>query len=87
MSTDAADFDTIVKDIQTLKKDLASLMEHVKTGATDTVSDEAHRLYKLLTTEGERRAATLAQSVEDRPVTSLLIAFAVGFLSSRILIR
>lgn len=93
MASDTANADNdsdlrkIVDDIQTLKKDLARLMEHVKTGATETVTEEAGRLYDTIATEGQRQAAALARSVEDKPLASVLIAFAVGFLSGRILLR
>ena len=93
MASDTANADNdsdlrkIVDDIQTLKKDLARLLEHVKTGATETVSEEASRLYDTIATEGQRQAAALARSVEDKPLASVLIAFGVGFLSGRILLR
>jgi ElaB/YqjD/DUF883 family membrane-anchored ribosome-binding protein len=81
------DLGQIVNDIQTLKKDLARLLEHVKSGATETVSGEASRLYGTLASEGQRQAAALAQSVEEKPLASVLIAFAIGFVSGRILLR
>ncbi|HEY3916591.1 MAG TPA: PE domain-containing protein [Stellaceae bacterium] len=91
MASDTAnadnDLEKIVDDIQALKKDLARLMEHVKSGASDTVSEEASRLYGTIASEGQRQAAALAQAVEEKPLASLLIAFAVGFVSSRILLR
>jgi ElaB/YqjD/DUF883 family membrane-anchored ribosome-binding protein len=81
------DLERIVDDIQALKRDLARLMGRVKTGATETVSGEASRLYDTISTEGQRQAAALAQSVEEKPLASVLIAFAVGFVSGRILLR
>lgn len=82
-----SDLNRIAQDIQALKADLARLMEHVKTGATETVTGEASRLYETITTEGQRQAAALAQSVEEKPLASVLIAFAIGFVSGRILMR
>lgn len=84
---EGGDLQKIVDDIQALKKDLARLMAHVKTGATETVTEEASRLYDTVATEGQRQAAALARSVEEKPITSVLVAFAVGFLSGRILLR
>lgn len=81
------DLEKIANDIQALKRDLAQLMEHLRAGTTDTVSTEATRLYGTIASEGQRQAAALAQSVEQRPVASVLIAFAVGFVSGRILLR
>jgi ElaB/YqjD/DUF883 family membrane-anchored ribosome-binding protein len=82
-----ADIDTIMKDIQALKNDIAALMDHVKTGATATVSDEARRIYDAIASESERSVAALTQKVEERPVASLLVAFGVGLLAGRVLVR
>lgn len=82
-----SDLEKIASDIQALKKDLARLMEHIKTGATETMSEEARRLYGTIASEGQRQAAALAQSVEEKPLTSVLIAFAVGFVAARIFSR
>jgi ElaB/YqjD/DUF883 family membrane-anchored ribosome-binding protein len=82
-----SDLNRIASDIQALKADLARLIEHVKTGATDTVSSEATRLYDTITSEGQRQAAALAQTVEEKPLASVLIAFAIGFVGGRILLR
>ncbi|HWE71784.1 MAG TPA: hypothetical protein VG328_01380 [Stellaceae bacterium] len=91
MASDTSDADSdlnrIASDIQALKADLARLLEHVKTGATETVSGEASRLYDTIATEGQRQAAALAQSVEEKPLASVLIAFAIGFVGGRILLR
>ena len=81
------DLTRIASDIQALKEDLARLVDHLKTGATETVSSEASRLYETLTTEGQRQAAALAHSVEEKPLASVLIAFAIGFVGGRILMR
>ncbi len=89
-----ADLDAIRDDIDALRKDLARLMEHVKSGAmhniagqVEEMSDEARRLYNQALAEGERGAAALARQVEDRPLTSLLIAFGLGFIGGRLVLR
>jgi ElaB/YqjD/DUF883 family membrane-anchored ribosome-binding protein len=82
-----SDLTQIVNDIQALKADLARLVEHLKSGATETVSTEASRLYETITAEGQRQAAALAHTVEEKPLASVLIAFAVGFIGGRILLR
>lgn len=81
------DLQKISSDIQALKDDLARLMAHIKTSATETVSGEASRFYNNIASEGQRQAAALAQSVEDKPLTSVLVAFAVGFVAARVLSR
>jgi len=89
-----ADLDVIRDDIEALRKDLARLMEHVKSGAfqniagrVEEMSDDARRLYSQALAEGERSAEALTRQVEERPLTSLLIAFGLGFLSSRLVLR
>ena len=58
-----------------------------KTGAKETVTSEASRLYGTITGEGERYAAELARTVEEKPLASVLIAFAIGFVGGRVLLR
>ncbi len=84
---DDANLDTIMKDVAALKSDIGTLMEHVKTDAAETVNGGARRIYGSLAAEGERSVAAIAQQVEERPFASLLIAFAVGFIGSRMLPR
>lgn len=92
--TNGADLDTIRDDIDTLRKDLARLMEHAKSGAlhniagqVEDMSDEARRLYNRAVAEGERGADALARQVEERPLTSLLVAFGLGFIGGRVILR
>ena len=82
-----SDIARLSSDIQALKEDLARLLEHLKSDATEKVTGEASRLYETLTTEGQRQAAALAHSVEEKPLASVLIAFAIGFIGGRILLR
>ena len=46
------------------------------SGTVDGVSDEARR-----------QAEKLAKHVEEKPLSSVLIAFGIGFLSGRLLLR
>ena len=82
-----SDLARLSSDIQALKEDLARLVDHLKTSATETVSGEASRLYETLSSEGQRQAAALAHSVEEKPLASVLIAFAIGFVGGRNLLR
>src|SRR5258708_798240 len=88
------DLDTLLEDIASLKRDFATLMRHVKNGAGGAtrggiaqVSDEAQRLYEDLAARSERSVEALGRRVEEQPVTSLLVAFGVGFVVSRLLSR
>lgn len=91
------DIQTMMADIAVLKRDLATLL-HTTTGivANDVASakgmvshlgDEAVEAYHSLTSQGERSIKAISHQVEEKPLMSLLLAFAVGFLGSRLLSR
>jgi ElaB/YqjD/DUF883 family membrane-anchored ribosome-binding protein len=92
------DLDTIVEDLAALKRDLATLMNHMKTDALNGASeaaqsaigrigDRAEGIYESLAAQGKRSGKAIGRQVEEQPVVSLLIAFAVGFCASRLLSR
>jgi ElaB/YqjD/DUF883 family membrane-anchored ribosome-binding protein len=89
-----SDLDDIRGDLDELRRNLAMLMEHVKnsaanrvTGSVEGMTEEARQLYGRLAEEYEEHAETLARQVEERPLSSLLIAFLVGVVAGRILLR
>jgi ElaB/YqjD/DUF883 family membrane-anchored ribosome-binding protein len=93
-----ADFDTIVDDLATLKRDFARLMEQMKSGAIDGASEtvenllgrlneRASEIYDSMSDRGERSVKAISRQVEERPITSLLVAFGIGMLASRLLSR
>jgi len=84
------DLDAIVSDLASLRRDLAALTDHLKIGAVSgakgaarDVAGEAERLYGNLAAQGERSMKALGRQVEEQPVMSLLLAFALGFAGSR----
>jgi ElaB/YqjD/DUF883 family membrane-anchored ribosome-binding protein len=92
------DFGAIVRDIAALRQDFADLMSQMKSGALKgangaaedalgELSDKAKHLYDRVTAQGERTVKAVGRQVEERPVMSLLIAFGVGFIASRLLSR
>ena len=92
------DLDAIVSDLASLRRDLSALTDHLKTGAINGakgatrdvaghLGDEAERLYGNLAAQGERSMKALGRQVEEQPVMSLLLAFALGFAGSRLLSR
>lgn len=92
------DFDAIVSELATLRSDFAVLMSQMKStalnGANDAaentlgrLGERASRLYDRVTEQGERSVKAVGRHVEERPVVSLLIAFGIGFIASRLLIR
>jgi len=86
------DIEVISDDIVALKRDLSSLMSHVKGGAVNGVDaaasaarDEAVDFYGRWAAEGTRSAQSLRRKINQQPVTSLLVALAVGFVGGRVL--
>jgi ElaB/YqjD/DUF883 family membrane-anchored ribosome-binding protein len=91
-TTDKPDIDVLKDDVAAVKRDLATLVEHLKAGAvggaqqaTSQLGDAVQQLYEKLTVEGARSAETLGKKVEQQPITSVLIAFAIGFVTGRLL--
>jgi ElaB/YqjD/DUF883 family membrane-anchored ribosome-binding protein len=95
---ESASFETIVDDLGTLKRDIGRLMDQMKTGAVDGASEAAQNLlnqlnerasdiYDNLSDQGERSVKAISRQVEERPITSLLVAFGVGMVVSRLLSR
>jgi ElaB/YqjD/DUF883 family membrane-anchored ribosome-binding protein len=93
-----ASFDTVVDDLGTLKRDIGRLVDQMKTGAVDGASEAAQNLlnqlnerasdiYDNLSDQGERSVKAISRQVEERPITSLLVAFGVGMIVSRLLSR
>ena len=91
------DLQTIVSDVAALKRDLASLVRKVRTdvsgdvararGAAGHLGGEASRVYETAASRGERSVRAIGRQVEKRPVVSLLVAFAIGVIGSRMLSR
>ena len=92
------DFDAIIRDVAALRQDFADLMSQMKSGAlkgaNDTaenllgqLGDKANHLYDNVSAQGQRSVKAIGRHVEERPIVSLLIAFGVGFVASRLLSR
>ena len=81
-------------DLATLRRDVASLIEHVKGGAAVTVQNAAEQIdrgargfYHDVGAEGERSAKAVGAWVEKQPVLALLIALGVGYVGARAFLR
>jgi ElaB/YqjD/DUF883 family membrane-anchored ribosome-binding protein len=91
------DLQAIMNDVAALKRDLAALLRGMKTDASEDVArarsavghlgDEVVRVYENLAAQGDRSVKAVGRQVEEQPLVSLLVAFAVGFLGSRLLSR
>jgi hypothetical protein len=74
------------EDLGALKGDIARLVKSMRSDAGE-MGEEAQQLYAKLAKDGERSARAIARELEERPVTTLLIAFALGFIGGRFLPR
>lgn len=79
----ATDVDAIAADLAALKRDMAALLANLR----DKSAGRAGDILERATAQAEAGAKTLAKEVEERPLTALLVAFAVGFVASRLLSR
>ena len=90
--------DAIASDLAALKRDLAALLADLKDTAPGNVraaaqqaaeqlSGRAADIYGQASAQAGRGAKALAQEIDDRPLTTLLLAFSIGFIASRLLSR
>jgi hypothetical protein len=90
----AMDLAAFRDDLAALRRDVSSLIEHVKGGATDKVHNAAEQIDRGARgfcheagAEGERSAKAVGAWVEKQPVLALLIALGVGYVGARLLLR
>ena len=82
------------EDLFNLKRDVASLIEHMKGGVANSVQHAADRverrvrsLHREATAEGERSAEALSLFIENQPLVAFLVAVGIGYLGARALQR
>lgn len=85
------DLDAIRADIDTLRKDLVNVVDTVKGTATKRADAEIDalrkRLDKLATnvqTTGREQLRAVEEQIEERPLVSLAMAFAIGLILGRL---
>jgi ElaB/YqjD/DUF883 family membrane-anchored ribosome-binding protein len=88
------DLAALREDLLALKRDVASLIEHIKGGATNRVQNAADQIDRGVRSlrqqagaEGERSAEAISLFVEKRPFVALMIAVWVGYIGARVLRR
>ena len=89
-----SDIELFREDLLALKRDVASLIEHMRGGATNTVQDAAGQIIQRVRSlrqeagaQGDRSAKALNLFIENQPVAALSIAIAVGYVGARVLQR
>ncbi len=82
------------EDLDALKRDVASLIDHMRDGATNSVqnvSGEVERRVRSLRqqvgAEGDRSAKALHLFVQNQPLVALTIAVGIGYVGARVLRR
>ncbi len=82
------------EDVAALKRDLGSLLSHLKSGAAngaqtaaDQIESSASRWYNTASNEGCKQAKALGQQIEEQPVVALLVVLGLGFIGGRLLTR
>jgi ElaB/YqjD/DUF883 family membrane-anchored ribosome-binding protein len=82
------------EDLDAVKRDVASLIEHMKDVATSTVRSAAcqveqgiRSVHRHAGVEGERSANALNLFVQNRPFVALTIAVGAGYIGARVLGR
>ena len=82
------------EDLDALKRDVASLVEHIKDQATNTVQNAAGEVDRRVRNLGQQAEAGSDRStkafnlfVQNQPLVALTIAAAIGYVGARLLRR
>ena len=89
-----SDVDSIKSDLDTLRKDLATVLERIKGTATSRAETEIQALQKRINkiaddvqVSGREGLRAVEERIEERPLVSLAMAFAVGLVLGRLFDR
>ncbi len=85
--SDLTDLDALKEEIDALRSDFKALARHAGNGAMEKLSEHGQRVYDRVHDGSERVVRAASHEIEERPLTSVLIAFAVGFVGGRLLAR
>ena len=82
------------EDLVILKRDVASLIEHIKGGATSIVQNATKQIERHVRSlrqeagaQGERSARAVRVFTEQQPLVALIIAAGFGYVGARVLRR
>ena len=97
MASPRADYDTLQQEISDLRRDFSTLLESLRgrgdgvaRDAEATIRDlasQAQRVYDDLSRGSRDSLHAVGRTIEERPLVSILIAFVLGFIGSRLLDR
>ena len=82
------------EDLDALKRDVATLIDHMKAEATNTVQNAASEVERRVTSlsqqvgaEGDRSANAINLFVQNQPLVALAMAVGIGYVGARVLRR
>jgi hypothetical protein len=82
------------EDLVILKRDVASLIEHIKGGATNKVQNAANQVERHVRSfrqeagaRGDGSAEAISVFTEKQPLVALIIAVGIGYVGARVLRR
>jgi len=82
------------EDLDAVKHDVASLVDHLKAGATNTVQNAAGEVERRIRSLGQQAGAERDRSttalnlfVQNQPLVALTIAAGIGYVGARMLRR
>ena len=88
------DLDALRSDVDTLRQDLGTFVRTVKGNASsragaelDAMRQRVATLADDLQTVGQQHAHKIEGAIQDRPLMSLVVAFATGLMVGRMLDR
>lgn len=97
MASPRADYDTLQQEISDLRRDFSTLLESLRSrgnGVADEaenrirdLASQAQRVYDDLSRSSRDSLHAVGRTIEERPLVSILIAFVLGFIGSRLLDR
>jgi ElaB/YqjD/DUF883 family membrane-anchored ribosome-binding protein len=94
----APDLDTLREEFAEMRHTIEALAAKLKSDvgngasgamhdAASQLSDRATHLYENLASQGKRTVKAVSDQVEEQPLASVVVAFAVGFVASKLLWR
>lgn len=93
ISTDA-DVASLRRDLESVKNDVASLLEHLKAdtgacaeGALNRIEEGGRQAFRAVTDQGSKSMGALGRQIEAQPVVALLIAAGLGWIGGRVFRR